>query len=72
MATTLGGHTNIAQGLFIEMFLTAQLIFVTLMLAVEKRRSTYLLKKLNWYVCNPGQDAVRADLRLGDGPGSAS
>ncbi|KAL2760297.1 hypothetical protein ACRALDRAFT_1073789 [Sodiomyces alcalophilus JCM 7366] len=40
--TLLGGHANIAQGLFIEMFLTAQLVFVILMLAVEKHRSTYL------------------------------
>lgn len=42
VTTTLGGGANIAQGLFIEMFLTAQLVFVILMLAVEKHRSTYL------------------------------
>ncbi|KAH6685804.1 aquaporin-2 [Plectosphaerella plurivora] len=40
--TLLGGGANTAQGLFIEMFLTAQLVFVILMLAVEKHRSTYL------------------------------
>jgi hypothetical protein len=40
--TVLGGGTSIAQGLFIEVFLTAQLVFVILMLAVEKQRSTYL------------------------------
>jgi len=40
--TVLGGGTSISQGLFIEMFLTAQLVFVILMLAVEKQRSTYL------------------------------
>lgn len=40
--TVLNGRTSITQGLFIEMFLTAQLIFVILMLAVEKQRSTYL------------------------------
>ncbi|KAL2129242.1 hypothetical protein VTI74DRAFT_8025 [Chaetomium olivicolor] len=40
--TTLGGGTSIVQGLFIEMFLTAQLIFVILMLAAEKHKSTYL------------------------------
>lgn len=42
VTTELGGGANIAQGLFIEMFLTAQLVFVILMLAVEKHRSTYL------------------------------
>ena len=40
--TLLGGGTSISQGLFIEVFLTAQLVFVILMLAVEKQRSTYL------------------------------
>ena len=40
--TTLGGGTSVAQGLFIEMFLTAQLVFVIIMVAVEKRKSIYL------------------------------
>ncbi|KAG4443352.1 hypothetical protein IFR05_001141 [Cadophora sp. M221] len=40
--TVLGGGTSITRGLFIEVFLTAQLVFVILMLAVEKQRSTYL------------------------------
>ncbi len=40
--TTLGGGTSISQGLFIEVFLTAELVFVILMLAVEKHRSTFL------------------------------
>ncbi|GAB1312532.1 Aquaporin-1 [Madurella fahalii] len=40
--TTLGGGANVAQGLFIEMFLTAQLVFVIIMVAVEKHKSTYL------------------------------
>jgi aquaporin related protein len=40
--TTLGGGTSISQGLFIEMFLTAQLIFVIIMLAVVKHKSTFL------------------------------
>jgi aquaporin related protein len=40
--TVLGGGTSISQGLFIEVFLTAQLVFVILMLAVEKQRATYL------------------------------
>jgi aquaporin related protein len=41
-ATRLGGGASIVQGLFIEMFLTAQLVFVIIMLAVVKHKSTYL------------------------------
>lgn len=41
-STRLGGGTSISQGLFIEMFLTAQLILVIIMLAVVKHKSTYL------------------------------
>jgi aquaporin rerated protein, other eukaryote len=40
--TTLGGGTSISQGLFIEMFLTAQLVFVIIMLAVVKHKATFL------------------------------
>ena len=40
--TTLGPGVSIAQGVFIEMFLTAQLIFVILMLAAEKHRATFI------------------------------
>ncbi|KAK4169783.1 putative aquaporin [Cladorrhinum sp. PSN259] len=40
--TTLGGGASVAQGLFIEMFLTAELVFVIIMLAAEKHKSTYL------------------------------
>lgn len=40
--TTLAPGTSIVQGLFIEMFLTAQLVFVILMLAAEKSKSTFL------------------------------
>ena len=40
--TSLGGGTTIAQGLFIEMFLTAQLVFTIFMLAAEKHKSTYI------------------------------
>jgi aquaporin related protein len=40
--TLLGPDTSVTQGLFIEMFLTSQLIFVILMLAVEKHRATHL------------------------------
>lgn len=40
--TTLGGNTSIAQGLFIEMFMTAELVFVVLMLAAEKSKDTFI------------------------------
>jgi aquaporin related protein len=40
--TSLGGGTSIVQGLFIEMFLTAQLIFTIFMLAAEKHKGTYI------------------------------
>lgn len=42
VATTLGGGTSTVQGLFIEMFLTAELVFVIIMLAAEKHKATYL------------------------------
>ncbi|TLD08848.1 uncharacterized protein PgNI_06727 [Pyricularia grisea] len=40
--TTLAPGVSQAQGVFIEMFLTTQLILVILLLAVEKHRLTYL------------------------------
>lgn len=40
--TQLGGGASISQGLFIEMFLTAHLVFVVIMLAVVKQKSTFL------------------------------
>ena len=40
--TTLTGQTSIAQGVFIEMFLTTELVFVIFMLAAEKHKATYL------------------------------
>ncbi|KAG9560744.1 aquaporin, partial [Aureobasidium melanogenum] len=40
--TTLGGGTTIVQGLFIEMFLTAQLVFTIFMLAAEKHKGTFI------------------------------
>lgn len=40
--TTLGGSTTVAQGVFIEMFLTAELVFVVFMLAAEKHKATFL------------------------------
>lgn len=42
VTTSLGGGTTVAQGLFIEMFLTAQLVITIFMLAAEKHKSTFL------------------------------
>jgi len=42
VANMLANGTNIAQGLFLEMFLTAQLVLTVYFLAVEKHRGTYL------------------------------
>lgn len=40
--TELGGGTSVTQGLFIEMFLTAMLVFTIFMLATEKHQATYI------------------------------
>jgi aquaporin related protein len=40
--TTLGGGTSIVRGLFIEMMLTAQLVFTIFMLAAEKHKGTFI------------------------------
>ncbi|KZM22405.1 Aquaporin-1 [Ascochyta rabiei] len=40
--TSLGGGTSVTQGLFIEMFLTAQLVFTIFMLAAEKHKGTFI------------------------------
>ena len=40
--SVLGGGTSITQGLFMEMFFTALLTFVVLMLAAEKSKDTFL------------------------------
>jgi len=40
--TTLSPTTSIKQGVFIEMFLTCELTFTVLMLAVEKSKDTFL------------------------------
>ncbi|EQL04229.1 hypothetical protein G6O67_004986 [Ophiocordyceps sinensis] len=42
VGNSLGAQTNITQGLFLEMFLTAQLVLTVYFLAVEKHRATYL------------------------------
>ena len=40
--TDLSAGTNTAQGLFIEMFLTIQLVFTIFMLAAEKHKATFI------------------------------
>lgn len=40
--TRLSADTSISRGVFIEMFLTAMLIFCIFMLAAEKHRSTFI------------------------------
>ncbi|KAK0730157.1 aquaporin-like protein [Lasiosphaeris hirsuta] len=40
--SVLGGGASVSQGLFMEMFFTALLVFVVLMLAVEKSKDTFL------------------------------
>lgn len=40
--TSLGGGTSVAQGVFIEMMLTAQLVFTIFMLAAEKHKGTFI------------------------------
>ena len=42
VSTTLGGGTSIARGVFIEMFLTAMLVFTIFMLAAEKHKGTFI------------------------------
>lgn len=42
VSTALGGGTSIARGLFIEMFLTAELVFTIFMLAAEKHKGTFI------------------------------
>ncbi|KAF5712948.1 aquaporin [Fusarium globosum] len=42
VTNALGNGTSIAQGVFMEMFLTAQLVLTIYFLAVEKHRSTHL------------------------------
>ncbi|KAI1323120.1 aquaporin-like protein [Xylariaceae sp. FL0255] len=42
VSTSLSEGTSIVQGLFIEIFLTAQLVFTIFMLAAEKHRATFI------------------------------
>lgn len=40
--TSLANNTSVAQGLFIEMFLTAELVLAVLFLAAEKTKATFI------------------------------
>ena len=40
--TTLAPGVSVAQGVFLEMFLTSLLVFTVLMLAVEKSKDTFI------------------------------
>ena len=42
VSTTLGGGTTIAQGVIIELILTAQLVFTIFMLAAEKHTGNFI------------------------------
>ncbi|TGZ83476.1 aquaporin-like protein [Ascodesmis nigricans] len=42
VGTKLSAGTSVAQGLFIEMFITAELVFTVFMLAAEKHKATFL------------------------------
>jgi aquaporin related protein len=42
LRTNLGGGTSVVQGLFIEMFLTAELVFTIFILAAEKHKGTLI------------------------------
>lgn len=42
IATALGGKTSVVQGVWIEAFLTAELVFTIIMLAAEKHKGTFL------------------------------
>lgn len=42
VGTTLRDGTSVVRGLFLEMFLTAQLVFTIFMLAAEKHRGTFM------------------------------
>jgi aquaporin related protein len=41
-ATELGEYTTVTQGLFIEMFITAQVVIAVFMLATEKHKATFI------------------------------
>lgn len=71
--TTLTAGTSIAQGVFIEMFCTAELVFTVLMLAAEKSKATFIAPVgigLALFVaelagmCSVNVNYIRNDIRL--------
>lgn len=42
VSTSLGSDTSIARGVFLEIFLTTELVFTIFMLAAEKHKATHL------------------------------
>ena len=66
--TTLTQGTSIAQGLFIEMFCTAELVFAILMLAAEKSKATFIAPVgigLALFVAELGGNELSCSSRLG-------
>lgn len=54
VSTSLGGGTSVARGLFLEMFMTAELVFTIFMLAAEKHKATFIAPVgigLSLFVC---------------------
>jgi len=66
--TALGGETSVVQGLFIEMFLTAQLVFTIFMLAAEKHKATFIapIGEFFFLVFSCLVEAVAAAVLFGD------
>lgn len=66
--TTLAPHVSIAQGLFLEMFFTAYLLFVVLMVAVEKSKDTFIapiaIGLAAFVALIPGEQAQREQTRF--------
>jgi glycerol uptake facilitator-like aquaporin len=72
--TTLGGETSVVQGLFIEMFLTAQLVFTIFMLAAEKHKATFIApvgEFLLWFVCATQRSADDVSFEESASPSSS-
>ena len=62
VTTTLGAGASIAQGFFIEMFLTAQLVCTIFMLAAEKHKATPLAP-VGMYVTHLLRQGDYADMK---------
>jgi len=52
IATSLGPNVSIAQGCFLEMFLTCELVLAILFLAAEKHKATFLLLSVLVWPCS--------------------